>query len=84
VLLGTTTAESSRLYGLTVTEGDPAWAGQLAGVSLKLPVFHITEPEIKRQIDPKIYESEIVLTEMAIEVEKISEALQEVRSRIGL
>jgi betaine reductase len=84
VLLGTTTAESSRLYGLTVTEGDPAWAGQLAGVSLRLPVFHVTEPEIKRQIDPKIYESEIALTEMAIEVEKISQAMQEVRSRIGL
>jgi betaine reductase len=84
VLLGTTTAESSKLYGLTVTEGDPAWAGQLAGVSLKLPVFHITEPEIKRQIDPKVYEREIALTEMAIEVEKISEAMREVRSRADL
>jgi betaine reductase len=84
VLLGTTTAESSKLYGLTVTEGDPAWAGQLAGVSLRLPVFHITEPEIKRQVDPKIYESEIALTEMAIEVEKISEAMREVRSRADL
>jgi betaine reductase len=84
VLLGTTTAESSKLYGLTVTEGDPAWAGQLAGVSLKLPVFHITEPEIKRQIDPKIYESEIVLTEMAIEAGEISKTMRQVRSGAGL
>ena len=47
VLLGTPNAESSKLYGLTVTEGDPSWAGVLAGVSLELPVYHITEPEIK-------------------------------------
>ena len=84
VLLGTTTAESSKLYGLTVTEGDPAWAGQLAGVSLKLPVFHITEPLIKKQIEPRVYESEIALTEMAIEAEEISKTMQEVRSGAGL
>ncbi|MCH8225026.1 MAG: glycine/sarcosine/betaine reductase complex selenoprotein A, partial [Chloroflexi bacterium] len=29
VLLGTPNAESSRLYGMTVTVGDPAWAGGL-------------------------------------------------------
>ncbi|MGH7835776.1 MAG: hypothetical protein ACREQK_19180, partial [Candidatus Binatia bacterium] len=57
------------------------FSGPRAGVSLKLPVFHITEPEIKRQIDPKIYQSEIALTEMALEVEQISEAIGEVRSR---
>ena len=32
VLLGTPNAESSRLYAMTVTEGDPSWAGALAGV----------------------------------------------------
>ena len=34
VLLGTPNAESSRLYAMTVTEGDPSWAGALAGVAL--------------------------------------------------
>ena len=47
VLQGTPNVESSKLYGLTVTEGDPSWAGVLAGISLELPVFHIVEPEIK-------------------------------------
>ena len=46
VVLGTPNPESSRLYALTVTEGDPAWAGALAGTALRLPVYHITEPEI--------------------------------------
>jgi glycine reductase len=81
VLLGTPTAESSKLFGLTVTEGDPAWAGALAGVSLKLPVFHITEPEIKAQVEPDIYAGEIGLSEMVVEVDEISKALQEVREQ---
>lgn len=79
MLLGTPTAESSKLIGLTVTEGDPAWAGALAGVGLKLPVFHITEPEIKRQVDPELYAEEVGLSEMALEVEEIAKALKEIR-----
>ncbi len=82
VLLGTPNAESSRLYGLTVTDGDPSWAGPLAGIALQLPVYHITEPEIKAQIAPSIYESQVGLAEMVLEVEEIAKALQEVRTRL--
>ena len=81
VLLGTTTAESSKVFGLTLTEGDPAWAGVLAGVSLKLPVFHITEREIKEQVDPEIYANEVGLSEMVVDVEEISKAMREVREQ---
>ncbi len=80
VLIGTPTADSSRLYALTVTEGDPAWAGALAGVRLDLPVFHITETEVKEQIDPEVYAAEVGVTEMVIERDEISKALHEVRS----
>jgi len=31
VLLGSATAECARLYGVTLTEGDPTWAGVLEG-----------------------------------------------------
>ena len=81
VLLGTPNAESSRLYGLTVTEGDPAWAGVLAGVSLELPVYHIAEPEIKSQVEPGVYQEQVGLAEMALETDEIIEAMQQVRSR---
>lgn len=83
VILGTPNAESSKLYGLTVTEGDPAWAGVLAGANLKLPVYHITEPEIKAQINPAIYEEQVGLTEMVLDTGEIFEALQEVRHNGG-
>ena len=50
MLLGTPNAESSRLYAMTVTEGDPSWAGALAGVALGLPVYHVLEEAVKAYI----------------------------------
>ena len=83
VLLGTPNAESSRLYGLTVTEGDPAWAGVLAGVRLDLPVFHIAEPEIKSQIDPQVFQDQVGLAEMVLDTDEIFQVLQQVRQGGG-
>ena len=79
VLLGTPNAESSRLYGRTVTEGDAAWAGVLAGDRLDLPVYHIAEPEIKAQVEPGLYQEQVGLAEMVLETEEIFRALEEVR-----
>ena len=83
VLLGTPNVESSRLYALTVTEGDPAWAGVLAGVNLSLPVYHISEPEIKSQIDPEVYENQVGIADMVLETEEIKDALEKVRNGSG-
>ena len=83
VILGTPNPESTKLYGLTVTEGDPSWAGVLAGVSLKLPVYHIAEPEIKAQVDPAVYQDQVGITEMVLDTEGIGETLQQVRQASG-
>jgi glycine reductase len=42
-------------------------------------VFHIMEPEIKAQIDPKVYEEHLALMEIALEVNKITQGLNRVR-----
>lgn len=83
VLLGTPNAESSRLYALTVTEGDPSWAGALAGANLNLPVYHITEEAVKAQIAPEIYEEHVALMEVVLDVDAITNAVQEVRVTVG-
>ena len=80
VLLGTPNAESSRLYAMTVTEGDPSWAGALAGVALGLPVYHVMEEAVKAQVAPEVYEEHIALMEMVLEAEDIAQAVQEVRA----
>jgi len=79
VLLGTPNAESSQVYGLTVTQGDPAWAGALAGAALHLPVYHITEQEIAEQIPPEVYAKEVGISEMVLDTEGIATALRSVR-----
>jgi betaine reductase len=80
VLVGTPNVDSSRLYALTVTEGDPTWAGVLADAHLDLPVYHITEPEVKTQIDPEVYEPQVGLLEMVLETDEIAAALHEIRN----
>ena len=83
VLLGTPNAESSRLYAMTVTEGDPSWAGALAGVALRLPVYHVLEEAVKTQVAPEVYEEHVALMEMVLEAGDIAQALQEVRAHAG-
>ena len=83
VILGTPTPDSSKLYAITVTEGDPTWAGPLAGAALNLPVYHITEAEIKSQIDEDVYEAEVSLAEMTLDTEDIVAAVAEVRNNGG-
>ena len=56
----------------TVKDGDPAWAGALAGEPLGLPSYHITEPEIKAQIDADTYDAEVGLADIALDTEEIA------------
>ena len=64
-----------------MTEGDPSWAGVLAGVALNLPVFHVTEEEIKSQSDPDLYEEEVGISEMVLDLDPIRESVRKVRER---
>ncbi len=81
MILGAPDADSAELYAETVVHGDPSWAGPLAGVSLGLPVFHILEPEIKEQVAPSVFQEHLGLMEIALDVQKISQALSKVRRR---
>jgi hypothetical protein len=80
VLLGTPNAESSRLYALTVKEGDPSWAGALAGTQLGLAVYHITEPEVKAAIPAEVYDEHVALMAMVLDVDDIVTAVRDVRN----
>ena len=78
-MLGAPDADSAELYAETVVHGDPSYAGPLAGVALGLPVFHIMEPEIKKQIAPEVFKEHLELMEIALDVEKIAQGLEKVR-----
>jgi len=83
VLLGTPTEDASRLYAMTVTGGDPSWAGALGGVPLGLPVYHVTEDAVRQAIAPAEYEEHLALMAMAMDVDAIGAAVREVREGRG-
>ena len=79
VVLGAADAEALEVAGETVTTGDPAFVGPLAGVSLGLPVVHILEPEVKQQVDPEVYSEQVGLLELTLDTEVVREAMRKLR-----
>ncbi len=83
VILGGAEAEASGLACETVTNGDPTFAGPLAGVQLGLSCYHIFEPEIKDAIAEDVYEEQISMMEMVLEVDEIIEEVKEYREKFS-
>jgi betaine reductase len=83
VILGSPSPESAELFAETVVHGDPTWAGPLAGVPLGLPVYHVTEPEIKAAVDPDIYRDQVELMELALDTEAIWSCVADIRQRLA-
>ena len=78
-ILGANSPSAVEMTALTLKSGDPSYAGPLAGVELGIPSFHILEPEITRQIDPTLYERELALSALAMDVEEVIKPLLALR-----
>lgn len=77
VVLGGAEAEASGLAAETVATGDPTFAGPLAGVPLGLKAYHMFE--LKDQVDAGIYEDQISMMEMVLDVDAIIEEVKTYR-----
>ena len=81
ILLGAAEAEAAGLAAETVTAGDPTFAGPLAGVELGLKVFHVVEPEMKALFKESVYEEQIGMMEMVLEVDEIVDEMTNIRTQ---
>jgi glycine reductase len=81
VLLGAAEGEAAGLAAETVTAGDPTYAGPLAGVSLGLKVYHICEPEIKAEVDEAVYDEQVGMMEMVLDVDDIVSEMTAIREQ---
>jgi betaine reductase len=81
VLLGAAEAESAGLAAETVTAGDPTFAGCLAGVALGLKVYHVVEEEAKSQFDADVYEDQVGMMEMVLDVDEIASEMSSIRDQ---
>ena len=82
VLLGAAEGEAAGLAAETVTLGDPTFAGPLAGVQLGLNVYHICEPEVKDEINPDVYDEQVSMMEMVLDVDDIVSEMNAIREQI--
>ena len=81
VVLGAADLESLEVAAETVTVGDPAYVGPLAGVQLGLPVVHILEEDVKEQVDAGVYDEQVGLLEMTLDVEQVRDAAKKFPGR---
>lgn len=79
VLLGASEGEAAGLAAETVTNGDPTFAGPLTNVQLGLRAYHVCEPEIKEEINPEVYDEQISMMEMVLDVDDIVSEMSSIR-----
>ena len=82
VVIGAVDPEVAQVTAETVTLGDPSFAGPLAGVSLRLPVYHILESEVKSSVPREVFEEQAGFMEMVADTETISRKFKEIREKI--
>src|SRR3989442_7210898 len=78
-ILGANSATAVEMTALTLKSGDPSYAGPLAGIALGIPSYHVLEPEIGGRVDPALYEQELALSALAMNVDEVVKPLVAVR-----
>ena len=82
VVLGAAEGEAAGLAAETVTLGDPSFACPLTGVQLGLTVYHVCEPEMKEEFDEAVYDEQVGMMEMVLDVDDIVSEMQAIRDQL--
>src|SRR6266581_1165346 len=70
-VLGANSPTAVEMTALTLKSGDPSYAGPLTGIALGIPSYHVLEHEIADQFDPALYERELALPALAMDVDEV-------------
>ena len=82
VVLGNGEANGVEVFAETVTQGDPSYAGPLAGVALKIPVYHVLEEEILSALPDNLREEKLQLSSLVIDVGPMHQVLKTAREKL--
>ncbi len=80
VLLGAPDPEAAEIAAETVTKGDPAYAGALAGAQLGLDVYHVLDDAVKAEVPDDVWEEQIGLMADVLDAEALAAAVRSMRS----
>ena len=81
IVLGLNEPEDLRIFATTFEDGDPSYAGPLAGVALGLKSYHIFE--LKSEIPTDVWSTEMAMKELEVEDESIEQICQTMRGTRG-
>jgi len=81
VVIGAAEGEAAGLAAETVTAGDPTFAGPLTGVPLGLRVYHVCEEEIKSEVDAGVYDEQVGMMEMVLDIDEIVKEMSAMREQ---
>jgi betaine reductase len=81
VVLGASDLEGAEISAETVTSGDPSFSGPLAGVSLRLPVYHILEPVLRHEIPEEVYDENVGIWTLTVDTEDIGLRFKAIREK---
>jgi len=82
VVLGNGEANGVEVFAETVTQGDPSYAGPLAGVALRIPVYHVLEEEVLSALPDNLREEKLQLSLLVIDVEPMHRLLLAAREKL--
>jgi len=82
VVLGNGEANGVEVFAETVTQGDPTYAGPLAGVALKIPVYHVLEQEVTELVPANLRQEKLELSALVIDIEPMHEVLRASREKL--
>ena len=82
VVLGNGEANGVEVFAETVTQGDPSYAGPLAGVALRIPVYHVLEEDVIAQVPEKLRQEKLQLSALVIDIEPMHLLLEASRDKI--
>src|ERR1051325_5364653 len=82
VVLGNGEANGVEVFAETVTQGDPSYAGPLAGVSLKIPVYHVLENDVMTVVPEGLRDEKLQLPSLVIDVEPMHQVLKAAREKL--
>lgn len=80
VVLGAAEGEAAGLAAETVTNGDHfCWSVDRSQLGLR--VYHVCEPEIKNEVSPDLYDEQVGMMEMVLDVDDIVNEMTSIREQ---
>ena len=81
VIIGAPDPESAEITAETVVQGDPSFAGVLAGAQLGLDVYHVLDDVIKNEVPDDVWEAQIGVMADVLDAAAVTSAVAGMREQ---